>query len=475
MKKRQYLLNVFIIITLISVGCSSNRNTNVKGGGDTNSYYEELNCLTIGEYEFHLGDTLRQIDERYQELSLPEEKQLPDEESKEGVYVTEYGQRVIEYMEIADIDVVYDSKTQYPLLSATVVNNTGGETSSYDLPVSRYQMENGAAEIPGTILALMREHKKDEEWSSYSPDTLCFIKLTSEEQSDKLYMLTALVTVYEDETYQKYIQYNLEGMLVVRTEDDIARLKEDLKTIGRLEEMTEKEKAKLDEKERFDTTYLSVESVLMGLPQADKTRDYGNQVLGFIDSGRNSDYYMTKGEITYNILEPYRDLLQKQDLVHTTDHEYTFQPVMDTLGAYGSNVTADTAWYTLGETEEESELLVLPAITNFTDHTIDTEEGRVAQVRQYGGDYGGVSLPVNVENAIMEFWLEGDPTVTDYKYENEQIRVSYTGVSQSGETIRCCVDVTPSDYPEITIRYNVMVFLDDGNVIDAEFGLKEYN
>lgn len=473
MKKRQYLLYVFLLMVLISVGCSRNRNVTVIDG--TNSYYEELNCLVIGEYEFHLGDTLRQIEERYQELSLPEEKQLPDKDSKEGAYVTEYGQRVMEYMEIADIDVVYDSKTQYPLLSATVVNNTGGETSSYDLPVSRYQTENSAAEIPGTILALMREHKEDEEWSFYNPDTLCFVKLTSEKQNDGLYMLTALVSVYEDETYQKYLQYNLEGMLVIRTEDDITRLKEDLKTIGRLDEMTEKEKAKLDEKERFNTTYLSVKSVLMGLPQADKTRDYGNQVLDFVDSGRNCDYFMTKGEVTYSILEPYSDLLQNQDLVYTMDHDYTFQPVMDTLGAYGNNVAADTAWYTLGETEEDSELLVLPAITNFTERTIGIEEGRVAQVRQFGGDYDSVVLPENVEAAITEYWLNGEPTVTVYEYEKEQITVSYTGLSQDGGAIRCCVDVIPADYPEITIRYNVMVSLDDGNVTDAEFGLKEYS
>ena len=84
-------------------------------------------------------------------------------------------------------------------------------------------------------------------------------------------------------------------------------------------------------------------------------------------------------------------------------------------------------------------------------------------------------LPENVEAAITEYWLNGEPTVTVYEYEKEQITVSYTGLSQDGGAIRCCVDVIPADYPEITIRYNVMVSLDDGNVTDAEFGLKEYS
>ena len=472
MKKRKYFMYAFMLMILTSAGCSSQEN--VSGEAGSNPYYEELNRLIVDGYEFHLGDTLRQIGERYEELSLSEEIQLIDKDSDEGTHELWNGQSVIQYKDTADINVVYDSETQYPLLRATVVNNTGKEVSSYDLPISRYDKDNFAVEIPETILKLLREHKGDEEWSSYNPDTLCYTRLTSEE-GNRIYTMTALVTVYEDETFQRYLQYDLEGLLAIRTDEDIARQKEDLKTIGRLYEMTEKQIAMLDEKERFIDTALTVKSVTMGLPRADKTRDYGDKVLDFVNSGRNSDYFMTKGDITYTILEPYGDLLQKQDLVHTTDLSYTFQPVTDTLEAYGSSAAADTVWYTLGDTEEESELLVLPAVTNFSKRTVDTMDGRVAQVRQYGGDYIGVTLPESVEAAIMEYWLEGESAVSEYKYDKELITVSYSAISNNGRFLQFYADVTPTDYPEITIRYKVMVSLADGNVTDAEFGLKEYS
>ncbi|XBX03649.1 hypothetical protein QMP26_24275 [Enterocloster clostridioformis] len=167
-------------------------------------------------------------------------------------------------------------------------------------------------------------------------------------------------------------------------------------------------------------------------------------------------------------------MLQKQDLVHTTDLSYTFQPVTDTLESYGSSVAADTVWYTLGDTEEESELLVLPAVTNFSKRSVDTMDGRVAQVRQFGGDYIGVTLPESVETSIMEYWPEDESAVSEYKYDKEQITVSYSTISNDGRCLQLYADVMPMDYPEITIRYKVMVAIADGNVTDAEFGLKEY-
>lgn len=91
-----------------------------------------------------------------------------------------------------------------------------------------------------------------------------------------------------------------------------------------------------------------------------------------------------------------------------TDRGYTYQPETDTLGAYGNGLTADTVWDTLGLTAEGSELLVLPAVTNFTDKKTDTAAGLVTHVTQYGGGYESVVLPDNAADAVKRFWLSGD-------------------------------------------------------------------
>lgn len=173
-------------------------------------------------------------------------------------------------------------------------------------------------------------------------------------------------------------------------------------------------------------------------------------------------------------MESYGDLLRKQDLMHTKNSNHIYQPIADTLGAYGNDGTADTVWYALGETEEDSELLAFPVAVNFTDRTIDTEDGKVVQVSQYGGDYDSATLPESVEDALLKFWRAGDMVFED-EYEDEAITVTYKGISQDRKFIQCYADVTPLDYPEITIRYEVMLSLENGSVTDAKFGLKEYN
>lgn len=82
-----------------------------------------------------------------------------------GNITGEGGVRVRKDRAIADISIVADGEKRYPLLSAAVENNTGGEASSYDLPVNKYWTKSSEAVIPEKILDLLRKHRGEEAWS----------------------------------------------------------------------------------------------------------------------------------------------------------------------------------------------------------------------------------------------------------------------------------------------------------------------
>ncbi|WP_294146340.1 hypothetical protein [uncultured Clostridium sp.] len=477
MKKKYLLLSLVFTAAAIASGCAGK--TQAKAESGPNPYYDELNRLTFSDYEFHLGDTLRRIGEEYDDIKMTENELLPDRDDQEASYMTADGSRVTNYRHEAAIQAVAGNGEAITFLWASVENNTGAEAGSHELPITGYEAAEAAASVirtPSAVKDFISAHIREKQWSGYDPEKLCFAETGSEEWAENQYSVTARLVVFEDHTFNRYLQYDLKGTDVFRSEEEIAKTKEMVKDV--LDKMSDQQKAALEEKERFFADSLKLKAVTLGTPHSGKTREYADQVLAFVNAGRNRDYFLTKGDTTYTMLDTFENFSGSRKLLRVTDRGYTYQPETETLGGYGNGLTADTVWDTLGLTAEGSELLVLPAVTNFTDKTIDTAAGLVTHVTQYGGGYESVVLPDNAADAVNRFWLGGEDEIPDfleYQTEHDKITVTYPVLSQNGSFCECRVDMTPLDYPAITIRYEVLFSLDTGEVTDANFKLLDEN
>lgn len=467
MKMRKQLITVLLFLALWISACGGKTEAAVQ-----NPYYEELNCVTysefnsplgnvpqrIGEsYEFHLGDTISQIGKNYDELRL------------ETASLAGQGSR-----SVLTVEKTTGSEEASTILWAAV----DGEAGIQDLPVTGYEVNSetspGAIKLPSAIADLINTHKEEERWSGYDSENLCFVSIRSEELAPGYYIVNASVTVFADSSYNQYLQYKIECLCSTLTDGQLAEIKELMK--DHLDELTDEQRADMEGKERLLVQYMTLKNVTLKTPHQEKSRDYADQVMDFVESGRNRQYFLTQGDVTYTILEPYGDLCRKQEW----NQNAVVSSGPDTLGAYNSSSVSDTAWNCVSLKSAGSGFMTFSAATNFGGESMDAEGGLVAQVRHYGQEYGAgsVALPENVEDALVQHWMgwisEGAGSST-YQYDHETITVCSTGLSPDSRICEFLATVTPREYPDITICYEAVVGArQEGWVLDANFGLKEY-
>jgi hypothetical protein len=464
MKIRNQLLTTLLLLICVATACTAKTNTSRVNG--PNPYYDEINRITFGEFEFRLDDTLSSIKETYDQLSISEEKMLSCQDDENPTFTSWNMQRVLTNIDMPVIKKVFDTGEESALTRVTVKNDTKETMSSYHLPIVEYNTGDSYCSyvsLPFEITNLIAEHRDEEDWEQYNEDKLCYTLISSEKWSEEVYFITVHIVVFRDQTFNQYLEYLIEGSYYILSDENTQEVEN---------KTNDAKNSLLEQKETFVTKFISLKKYTLGIPQKDKSQDYSGEVLDFIKSQRNKDYFLSKDDITYTILQPYENFLPGRDLVQATNRSYTFQPMSDKLGAYGNTSAADTVRYTLTLDEENSDFLVLPVVTNFTNKSINTNSGLVTQVIHYG-NYSNVSIPGNVEDALNQYWLLGKYGIKNYEYDTEKIAVSYSNNSSNGLFYECTADVTPLDYPQITIRYQTMVSFSTGEITDANFWLKD--
>lgn len=96
--------------------------------------------------------------------------------------------------------------------------------------------------------------------------------------------------------------------------------------------------------------------------------------------------------------------------------------------------------------------MCIPILLNFSKKMINTEDGLVTSIERYG-EYSDVVISEIIENAIYQYWIEGSSDYKEYEYDNESVVVYFTNGTSNGSFFQRMVEVTPLDYPEITICY----------------------
>lgn len=468
MRKISLLTSVLFMSIFMLTGCAS------KSSADGhNSFYDEVNCITFLGLEFHLGDTLSGLKDTYTELDIDEETMIPPEDIANPTFTDWSGQKYVENIDTALLNFIYNDETKLKFLYATVINTTDQTMSSYSLPINQYDnqdLSSSSFDFPEPIRTMIAEHIEDEEWSYYDEEKLCYAEINTEKRN-KYYYFTANIIVYKDNSFNENLDYQIEGIYYTQSLEELAEKRalieqkltaEEIKNLPDLQENSEV----------FLNDFISLQKHTRGIAQSDKTQDYAGKVLDFVKNKRNEDYFLKKGDTTYTILQSYQDFLSGQDLIPTIGFPYTYQPIAEKLGAYGNASLADTGRYTFTIDEEDSNFRVYPNITNFSKKTIDTMDGLVTKVERYGG-YSKVTVPEVVENAIGHYWLDGNTGYKEYEFDNESVVVCFTNNVSNRKFYECMVEVTPHDYPEITICYETTVVFSAGVVTDAHFWLKE--
>lgn len=126
-----------------------------------NSFYDEINCITYDDFEFHLDDTLSDISNAYAELNFGEENMIPPEDFKNLKFTSWAGQRYIEHTDTAALYYINDGGDERTFLYVTVTNNTSDTMSSYSLPINRYDTEGisySSVVVPNAIQNMIAVH-----------------------------------------------------------------------------------------------------------------------------------------------------------------------------------------------------------------------------------------------------------------------------------------------------------------------------
>ncbi len=522
--RKMLILPVLILTAVFTAACSGQGDKEDKAGipagleadsrvdrageeaaGTVNPYYEEVNRVIYSEFnsplgnipepideafEFRLGDTPDGIRKTYGSLKLREETDLLDPFTEKPVPGAQERSRIFGSRKVFAVEKETEAGDYRTILSLAAETGAAGKTGADGQPLTMVEvnpdeMSLSSIRLPSSIADMVNDHKGEETWNYYNPETLCFSSIQSKETAPGYHTVNAVFVVFKDRDFSRYLEYRMECLCNTLFDETAAEVKEMME--DRLDELSDWQKADIGQKERLIVSHLTLKAVTPEQGHGDGDRDYADQVLEFVKSGRNQDYFLTKENVTHTLLEPYGDFLKGQP----EGLESLLKPEAAVLGAYGDSALADTFWDVLGMDALEMDMLEMDMLepgvlevlsaANFTDREADVKDALITRIRHYGGagDHGYVTVPEQVGDALKQHWLAwmADGAVySEYDYGNERITVASSGLSQDGRFCSFQVDVIPSDYPRITVHYDVAGSrYGAGLIMDGDFGLAGYD
>lgn len=532
--RKMLILPVLILTAVFTAACSGQGDKEDKAGipagleadsrvdrageeaaGTVNPYYEEVNRVIYSEFnsplgnipepineafEFRLGDTPDGIRKTYGSLKLREETDLLDPFTEKPVPGAQERSRIFDSRKVFAVEKETEAGDYRTILSLAAETGAAGETGADGQPLTMVEvnpdeMSLSSIRLPSSIADMINDHKEEGSWNYYNPETLCFSSIQSKETAPGYHTVNAAFVVFKDRDFSQYLEYRMECLCNTLFDETAAEVKEMME--DRLDELSDWQKADIGQKERLIVSHLTLKAVTPEQGHGDGDRDYADQVLEFVKSGRNQDYFLTKGNVTHTLLEPYGDFLKGQP----EGLESLLKPEAAVLGAYGDSALVDTFRDVLGTDVLGTDVLGMDAlgtdalemdllepgglevlsVANFTDREVDVKDALITRIRYYGGagNHEYVTVPEQVGDALKQHWLAwmADGAVySEYDYGNERITVASSGLSQDGRFCSFQVDVIPSDYPRITVRYDVAGSrYGAGLIMDGDFGLAGYD